>query len=150
VTDPIFTNQRILWIEEQYEEYDPLLEDLQALVGQEHVILARTGDGGRKELRHHFFDIVLLDLMLPQNEKEINLELIHLETGQQLLRELRQNTDWATPKDCKVVVFTARGNSDALNEVQSLLGPFGELIEKPTPVENVLQVVHEMLNKAGV
>jgi CheY-like chemotaxis protein len=140
---------RILWIEDQTEEYDPLLDDLQGLVGQENLVVVRTEEEGRFQLRGHAFDLVLLDLMLPRDEGESKEGLIRIESGQRLLRELRQNTDWATSPDCKVVVWTARASPDALTEVNALLGPSGRLMRKPIPIEDIVRVTLEMLKGTG-
>jgi DNA-binding NarL/FixJ family response regulator len=143
-----FPNRSILWIEEQCEEYDPLLEDLQDLVGREHMVVACTEEEGHSQLEERAFDLVILDLMLPQNDEHYKVGLIRLEAGQRLLRDLRENMGWATSPNCSVLVLTARGNPDALAEVENLLKPSGLLIQKPAPVEEIVQVVREMLEEA--
>lgn len=145
----VFPNYSILWIEDQYEEYDPLFNDLQDLVGKGHVTVSQTEDDGRSLLQNKAFDLVILDLLLPKNENERRLNLIHLEAGIRILQELRNNESWATHRNCKVLVFTARGNPDALAEVGELLDSNGELIEKPTHVEDVIQLVKELLEEIG-
>ena len=144
---PEFQNCFILWIEEQYEEYDPLLDDLRELVGPEHIVVVRTENEGRSQLREHAFDLVLLDLMLPRNEDERKAGLIRLEAGTRLLHELRQNEGWATHRDCNVVVLTARGNPEALKEVEDLLSSHGCLIQKPIPIEDIVQKVKNVLEE---
>jgi CheY-like chemotaxis protein len=138
---------RILWIEDQPEEYGPLLEDLQGLVGQGNLVLAYTEEEGRSQLRGHAFDLVLLDLMLPQNDVKHKIGMVLLDAGQRLLGELRQNTDWVTSPDCKVVVCTARRNPDVLAEVEESLFPHGRLIQKPAPMGEIVRVIREMLEE---
>jgi CheY-like chemotaxis protein len=108
------------------------------------VVVARTTDDGRNQLRERAFNLLLLDLMIPQNEDDLKLDLITLDAGQRILRELHENMDWITHPNCKIVVLSAQANLDALAEITNLVGSFGCLIHKPTSEEDIVQVIREM------
>lgn len=138
---------KILWIEEQYDEYNPVLKKLGQLVGPDNVHTARTEEQGLAELQRASFDLVLLDLMLPRNDDELEAGLTRREAGVRILRQLRQNDDWETSKDCIVVVFTARGGAEMRGNVKELLGSRGFLIQKPADIPEVLAGIHQGLER---
>ncbi len=77
--------------------------------------------------------------------------MVNLEGGQLILRELRdpkESGNWATPSNCQVIVFTARGDSQALEEIENLIGENGKIVHKPVlPEELVAEVSIILLNK---
>jgi DNA-binding response OmpR family regulator len=140
---------RILWIEEQYSEYD-LLDDLRVLAGgRDSVDAAPTMKEGYRLLTEEHYDLVLLDLMLPWTEQQYDAGLIQLNGGEWLLDQLRHSRDWATSQDCYVLVLTARGDKETLVRVKDLLGLRGEILNKPLPGEAILERVQSALRRAS-
>lgn len=135
----------ILWIDEQIYEYYPNDEILAQLF---NLTQANYEEEGIEYLKQNRYDLVLLDLMLPKNKEEYDRSLVHLGTGQHILQQLRNQDEsekWATPFDCAVIVFTARGNKDALSQVIKLIGEHGELLQKPVLGDVLIEKVYAVL-----
>jgi CheY-like chemotaxis protein len=144
-TQPKYSHLQVLWLEEQVDEYYPIDEDLSALFTLDE---AEFVEDAIRYLKERRYDLVILDLMLPQNREEHKLYQVHLEAGQHVLRKLRdpdKSENWATPFDCQVIVFTARGDKEALEEVHELIGQNGELIQKPVDPDAFIQTVLSIL-----
>lgn len=138
---PQYPHLRVLWIEEQTDEYYPIDEDLMGLFTLQ---IAETVDKGFQYLKEEQYNLILLDLMLPANDNEYMLYNVHLEAGQRILRALRLSEEaksWATSSSCQVIVLTARGDKEALAEVRDLIGENGRLIQKPVDPDEFIQQV---------
>jgi CheY-like chemotaxis protein len=142
---PKYSNLQILWIEEQVGEYYLIEKKLRRLFNLD---IAENEIDGERHLKGKSYDLVLLDLMLPADEGERELGLIHLDAGRRILQKLREPEDaerWSTPSNCKVLVFTARGVEEALAEIESLIGQNGELIQKPVQTDEFIKKVCALL-----
>jgi len=143
--DPQFPHLKVLWIEEQIDEYYPIDEDIKGLFT---VHVAETVEKGVQNLKTESYDLVILDLMLPINVEEYKLYNVHLEAGQRILRQLRnaeESKKWATSSNCRIIVFTARGDEEALAEVGNLIGTNGKLIQKPVDPDEFIKEVRAIL-----
>jgi CheY-like chemotaxis protein len=136
---------KILWIEEQWDEYFPLNELLGKIVGEENVQIAENQDDGVNYLKNISFDLVIMDIMLPRNKEQQKYKVVTLEAGINILRDLRNNTDWQTSPSCNVIALTARGNPEPLNLIQTLLGEKGKLIGKPAVIDAIIDQVKQYL-----
>jgi two-component system response regulator AtoC len=98
-------------------------ESLQEVLGEEHSVdTAGTGNEGLERLKEHTYDLVLLDLRLPDKD------------GLQILQEM-----FGTGVDAPVIVITAHGTSStAIQAMQS--GAFDYLV-KPLDLDEVQLVV---------
>jgi CheY-like chemotaxis protein len=94
-------------------------------------MLAETQEDGLNQLRERRFDVLLLDIMLPLNQSDHKNGFVNLDAGYEILEALRSNIEWETPFDCIVVVFSARGNSEKLEQMEKLIDSNGKLIRKP-------------------
>ena len=137
--------RRVLWVEDQTDEYDPLEAELQQLVRAGNLVVVKTEEDSRMALMAQRFDLLLLDLMLPENKDGLSAGVISLTAGHRLLRQLRASTDWATPADCRVVLFTARGDCVELEKTEKLVRPLGQVVRKPTPMKAILDIVKAQL-----
>ena len=77
----------ILWIEDQPEEYYPLIERLRRLPWVERVETAQTEKEAQWKLVGQHFGLVILDVMLPPDEDALNAERVSLNAGRRLLTE---------------------------------------------------------------
>jgi CheY-like chemotaxis protein len=144
-------NQQILWIDDEALTYTRLYRELVRILGNaDRLTLATTVENALASLgSDKRYDLLLLDVMLPQNEAEGRLNLVDLDAGIGLLRDIRQGKFAAADPSIPTVVYTARGNGAKLAELRALLDDNRDiLLIKSVPPRKVTDAIAAILARA--
>jgi len=140
--------KQLLWIDDEFTTLPWLFKQLSSLIGENNLKTARTSQEARRILRkQEAFNCLLLDIMLPRNRLEFYDEQVRLDEGISLLEDLRNAKFPAFPPGTPIVIFTARGNEEALERIQKLLAaPNDKLLRKAIDsLDDVLNSVKQAL-----
>jgi CheY-like chemotaxis protein len=140
--------RKILWIEDEHAYYVGLKSDLDDLAD---LTISNTKDEAVQTMIENRFDLIILDVMLPDDKEDEKVGLINLRAGQDILAKLREESKdpgWKTLPNTRVLVITAQGVEEQLAKVEELIGGQGRLLEKPNFNERIIAAVQEELGLA--
>jgi len=146
----------ILWIEDQLLAIRDGVETLEDLVrkrmNRDPVIIGAGGDvetalAKLKQYSASPPDIIILDLMLPRNEKARKEGRVDMNAGFFLWHRLRHQEFGAEMAKVKVLVVTARGNPEfraAMEEDEKL-----KWVGKPVGPSDLMEAIKELLESSA-
>ncbi len=142
-------NKQLLWVDDEWPRQGGRRRLLEELVGKDNLTLVQTAEAAERALQgEQQFDCVLIDIMLPRNDEDLHLELVHLDAGIAILKLIRDGAYSAVSKDVPVVALTARGNNEAIKQIEQLLtGNHDHLLPKPARSDDVRRAVKKALEE---
>lgn len=148
-TDKYHQLKRLIWIDDEYPNFPWLLKTLKTFVGEENLITARTTSTAEKYLElDSVFHCVLIDIMLPRNDRELNDLQVRLNEGIVLLEKMKNGHFPSLPLNTPIIVYTARGNGNANDQIITLLDPTNDILlhKSSDPIDDVIFHVKRALN----
>jgi CheY-like chemotaxis protein len=88
-------------------------------------------------------DVILLDLMLPQDEEDLRQRRVDLDGGYLLWFEIRQMRKWPTLAEVPILIITARGRPEYRDQVVSDRAT--QWLSKPADPSKVATAIAELL-----
>jgi CheY-like chemotaxis protein len=138
---------KLLWIEDEWEEL--LLERPLKELGLQ-LTCAQTAQQARHLLDTESFDAVLLDIMLPEDDFELDHKMAQRDLGAKLLAELRDpGRQWSTPPSVPVVAYTARGHRTSEELLARAGQPQPVVLHKPLDMQRTLDEVSKIMRRSG-
>jgi CheY-like chemotaxis protein len=104
-------------------------------------ILARFNTPGEKKP-----DIILLDLMLPQDNEDLEKRSVDLDAGYVIWFQIRHLKKWPALTDIPIIVITARGRPEYMDQVRA--DRMTRWLPKPADPKTVTIAIVEILSSA--
>jgi CheY-like chemotaxis protein len=144
----------IMWIEDQIEPFivglEVLIEELRSRGFElaDERLEARTVEDAERmlddcEISAPKPDVILLDLMLPQDQEDLRQSKVDLDGGYLIWFELRKMQKWPTLAEVPVLIITARGRPEYRDQVTS--DPATKWLSKPAAPSEVAEIIKQLL-----
>lgn len=133
---------KIIFIEDE-TEINLFLIDVLKELGHE-VEIAETSKRAENKLKENPYDLVVLDIMLPDEKDAIPL----IERGIHILRDIREGR-FRVPASVPVLVITAVPEREIRGEIKELLSREGkgDMLGKPFTADTFEKKVRELLGE---
>ena len=116
---------RVLWIEEESESVSGFQREVEEFFKERasncEIVPAFTREKAWERLKEGGWDLVFLDLMLPNDDLELKSQLVNMVAGLQLLRRYHKEIEVKEARSFPVVVFTALLDPPTEEEVRAEL-----------------------------
>ena len=145
----------IMWVEDQIEDFSPGMEVLKEELrnrGFEVTEFDRwtaitIEDAERMletfEISAHKPDVILLDLMIPQDPEDLELRRVDIDGGYLIWFEIRKLKKWLSLVDVPILIITARGRPEYRDQV--VADEATRWLSKPADPSKVAEKIKELL-----
>lgn len=133
---------KILFVEDEIhfnQRYIELLRDDL----QHEVDIAQDGSEALEKLCMEKYDLILLDIMMPQGEK-IGQAVNGSQTGIEILRRLRNGAIENADRNIPVIVFSAVAEREDMREIESL--DVSDYLKKPVRFDELKIAIETILS----
>ena len=153
---------KYLWIEDQYDDFTPGLDVLKRELEKNSIIFIENDSkravnlGAAELLFAHCVDdnyqpdIILLDLMLPQDSKDQEEDndkgkvKVNLDGGYFIWYKIRKMKKWPIISDVPIIIITARGRT--VYREQIIQDPKTKWLSKPADPSQLAMEICDLLN----